>query len=395
MDTAKICFPTFRLFGNTYQDGFIATKMLAGKGRGMNAARRDGPLAGLRLVEFESIGPAPFAVMLLADLGADVLRIERTEAHWPDVPIVTRGRATLRMDLKAANRRKAALAILGAADVAVEGFRPGVMERLGLGPAEALTRNPRLVYGRMTGWGQEGPLASSAGHDLNYVGLTGMLAMLSRQGERPVAPHNLLGDYGGGSLYLALGILAALLERERSGQGQVVDAAIVDGCVSMLAPMMGMVAAKLLPPEPNEGMLAGDAPFYRTYACADGRFVAVGPLEPAFRRQLTDRLGFEPGALDDPAQSEIIEALFARRTRDEWATYFEGSDCCVTPVLELDEATRHPQLAGRGTFVESDGVLQPAPAPRFSRTPGHVAKAGDPEELLERWGIKLGCLADG
>jgi alpha-methylacyl-CoA racemase len=361
----------------------------------MSDAVRKGPLAGFKLVEFESIGPAPFAVMLLADLGVEVLRIERVGAHWPDVPIITRGRATMRLDLKQPEDCDAALAILASADAVVEGFRPGVMERLGLGPDVALKRNPRLIYGRMTGWGQEGPLASSAGHDVNYIGLTGMLAMLSRDGERPVAPHNLLGDYGGGSLYLAIGILAALLERERSGQGQVVDAAIVDGAVSMLAPIMGMIAANLLPKNPVEGMLAGGSPAYRTYACADGRFVAVGPLEPGFRRQLTDRLGLAPGALDDPAGAAAVEAVFASRTRDEWASFFEGSDCCVTPVLDLDEAPDHPQLAGRSSFIEADGLLQPAPAPRFSRTPGEVAKSDQPEAMLERWGVNLGSLANG
>jgi alpha-methylacyl-CoA racemase len=361
----------------------------------MNAATGKGPLSGLRVVEFEGIGPAPFAVMLLADLGAEILRIKRLGAHWPDVPIVTRGRATMILDLKSPDGRGAALDILAAADVAVEGFRPGAMARLGLGPAEALERNPRLIYARMTGWGQQGPLASSAGHDLNYVGLTGMLSMLASKGERPVAPHNLLGDYGGGSLYLVIGILAALLERERSGRGQVVDAAIVDGAVSMLAPIMGMVAAGLLPADPAEGMLAGHAPAYRTYACADGRFIAVAPLEPAFRRQLTDRLGLEPDALDDPARSEALEALFASRTRDEWAAFFEGSDCCVTPVLDLDEAPDHPQLAGRASFVESEGLLQPAAAPRFSRTPGAVPRAEDPAALLQRWGVAFERSADG
>jgi alpha-methylacyl-CoA racemase len=222
-----------------------------------------------------------------------------------------------------------------------------------------------------------------------------MLAMLSRRGERPVAPHNLLGDYGGGSLYLALGILAALLEREKSGQGQVVDAAIVDGAVSMLAPIMGMMAAKLLPDDPGEGMLGGNALFYRTYVCADGRFIAVGPLEPAFRRQLTDRLGLKADALDDPSETRTIEALFAGRTRDEWAAFFEGSDCCVTPVLDLDEAPRHPQLARRASFVEASGRLQPAPAPRFSRTPGAIAQADDPQALLKRWGVGTESLADG
>jgi alpha-methylacyl-CoA racemase len=359
----------------------------------MMSEPRRGPLSGLRVVEFASIGPAPFGVMLLADLGAEVLRIERVDAHWPDVPIVSRGRATIQLNLKAPEGRETALMMLGAADVAVEGFRPGVMERLGLGPSDATGRNPRLVYARMTGWGQAGPLASSAGHDINYIGLTGMLAILSQNSRPPVAPQNLLGDYGGGGLYLAVGVLAALLERERSGRGQVVDAAIVDGAASMLAPIMGMVSAGLLPRDPAKGMLAGGAPFYRCYACADGRFMAIGPLEPTFRRELTQRLGIEPDALDDPDGVKTIEALFATRTRDQWAALFEGTDCCVTPVLDWEEAARHPQLAGRRSFVESEGRLQPAPAPRFSRTPGELPRATEPAALLERWGVDIGSAA--
>lgn len=342
-----------------------------------------GPLKELRIVEFAGIGPAPFGVMLLADLGADVLRIERSGAPWPDVPIVSRGRASMTLDLKSTEGRAMAIQIIDAADVVVEGFRPGVMERMGLGPEDVLARNPALVYARMTGWGQNGPLANSAGHDVNYIGLTGMLDMIGTRGAPPRAPQNFLGDYGAGGTYLALGILAALYERQRSGKGQVVDAAIVDGSVSMLAPLMGMVAAGLLPSDPAEGMLAGDASCYRTYACSDGRFLAVGSLEPQFQTILADRLG-----LPDLSDISALEALFATRSRDEWVALFEGVDCCVSPVLDIDEAKHHPHLLARGVFVDENEMVQPAPAPRFSRTPGAVPATGEAAVLLKDWGVK-------
>ena len=351
--------------------------------------KNSGPLKGLRLLEFASIGPAPFGVMLLADLGAEVVRIERADAPWPDVPVVSRGRASLSLDLKSKRDKAKALDIISAADVLVEGFRPGVMERIGLGPNPALDRNSKLIYARMTGWGQAGPLAQVAGHDINFIGLSGMLALLAPEGERPVAPLNLLGDYGGGGLYLAFGILAALWERQRSGRGQVIDTAILDGSLSLLAPIIGMVAAGLLPHNPSGGMLSGQELFYRTYACSDGRFVAVGALEPAFRRQLTDRLGLSATALDDPTKADEIEALFATRTRDEWAALFEGSDCCVSPVLDLDEAARHPQVAQRQALLKTEGQLQPGVAPRFSRTPGSLSGEGDAVEQLSNWGIDM------
>ena len=352
-----------------------------------------GPLTGLRVVEFAGIGPAPFGVMLLADMGADVVRIERAGQVWPDVPVVSRGRASVRLDLKQEAGLAVAREALRVADVLVEGFRPGVMERLGLGPEAAMRLNPRLIYARMTGWGQEGPLAQRAGHDLNYIGLVGLLAMLKVDGKRPNAPLNLLGDYGGGGLYLAFGVVCALLERERSGKGQVVDAAVVDGAASLMAPILGMVRAGLLPSDPAEGMLAGGAPYYRTYRCADGKDIAVGPLEAGFRKVLTDALDLEPGALDGEPQAAAarLEQVFAGRPRDAWAALFEGLDACVSPVLTVDEAAAHPHLEGRGSFEVRDGAPQPAPAPRLSRTPGAIQpSSADGLDRLGAWGAALG-----
>jgi alpha-methylacyl-CoA racemase len=352
-----------------------------------------GPLAGLRLVEFSAIGPVPFAVMLLSDLGAEVLRIDRAGADWPDVPVISRGRATLTLDLKAGPDRDRAVRIAASADVLIEGFRPGVMERLGLGPEDLFRHNERLVYGRMTGWGQSGPLAHSAGHDINYIALTGMLDAITPDGVRPSAPLNLLGDYGAGALYLVIGILGALLERERSGRGQIVDAAIIDGAASMLAPILGMMAAGLLPPKPGDGMLSGNQAYYRTFACADGRYVAIGPLELRFRAQLSEVLNIDPGVFDDPARVTEIEDLFASRPRDGWAALFEDRDSCVSPVLDLDEAPGHPQMASRETFKTVDGLVQPAPAPRFSRTPGAIQAAVEAAKRLQDWGIDEGVFA--
>lgn len=343
-----------------------------------------GPLAGIKVVEFAGIGPAPFAVMLLADLGASVVRILRPDSEWPDLPIVSRGRASLVVDLHSGDGRAQARSIMEAADIVVEGFRPGVMERLGLGPDDVGRLNPRLVYGRITGWGQTGPRALSAGHDINYIAVAGMLASLGGAGEAPRAPLNLLGDYGGGGLYLALGLLAALLERDRSGHGQVVDAAIVDGAASMMAPILGMIAAGVLPADPRDGMLAGSAPFYRTYRCADGRFLAVGPLEPRFRRILTDRLNLASGAADS---GEGLAAIFAERPRDEWTALFEGTDACVSPVLDLDETRTDAHLASRGTYTFGEHGLEPAPAPRFSRTPSMRGSSADAAERLREWGV--------
>lgn len=341
-----------------------------------------GPLSGIRIVELAGIGPAPFAVMLLADLGASVVRIDRAGAEWPEIPIVSRGRASLTLDLRAERDLALAREALVVADVLIEGFRPGVMERLGLGPAEVAALNPRLVYGRMTGWGQDGPRATSAGHDINYIALTGMLSMIGGR-----APLNLLGDYGGGGLYLALGILAALIERGRSGQGQVVDAAIVDGAASMLAPILGMIAAGVMARDPGRSMLAGDAPYYRTYRCADGKSVAVGPLEPRFRRMLTDALGLPPGGADDGVDPGALERIFTSRPRAEWTALFDNTDACVSPVLDIDEAAQDSHMVVRGSYVRGASGIEPAPAPRFSRTPGAIGATEDGRARLRSWGV--------
>jgi alpha-methylacyl-CoA racemase len=355
----------------------------------------NGPLAGLRIVEFGGIGPAPFAGMLLADFGAEILRIDRVGGtEWPELPIVSRGRSALALDLKDLAAVEVCMEALVHADVLIEGFRPGVMERLGLGPDAVLARNPRLIYGRVTGWGQEGPLAHTAGHDINYLALSGALALLGDPADPPVPPVNLLGDYAGGSLYLVSGILAALHERAVSGMGQVVDAAIVDGLASMLAPIRGMASAGIADLDRGRNMLGGSvAPHYRCYACRDGRYVAVGPLEPRFRVKLCERLGLAADALADadspprwqPLSAELA-AVFLTRTRDEWATLFGGSDACVAPVLTPDEAATHPQLRGRGTWVERNGEIQPSPAPRLSRTPAAIpAVPPTGEALLAAW----------
>ncbi|MBB1242197.1 CoA transferase [Streptomyces durbertensis] len=342
-----------------------------------------GPLRGLRVLELAAIGPAPFACMLLADLGADVVRIDR-----PGVPrafgdwhrVLDRGRRSIALDLKDPADVRTVLRLVERSDVLVEGFRPGVTERLGLGPADCLARNPGLVYGRMTGWGQDGPLASAPGHDINYLALSGALAAIGEDGGPPVPPLNLLGDFAGGGLPLAFGIMAALYERRASGLGQVVDAAITDGTASMLGMLSAMLGAGSWRSERGRNVLDGGAPHYGVYRCADGGYVAVGALEDRFYRCLLTGLGLSPQEVPDrsdqaawPALRGVFAARFATRTRDEWARHFEGTDACVTPVLSLAEAARHPHQRARGTYREVDGVIQPAPMPRFSRTPapGH------------------------
>jgi alpha-methylacyl-CoA racemase len=315
--------------------------------------------------------------MLLADLGAEIIRIER-----PDGPpgsrqdVSLRNRRSLALDLKRPEAIAAILRMSESADALIEGFRPGVMERLGLGPEAIHARNPRLVYGRMTGWGQHGPMAPQAGHDINYIALTGALHAIGREGEPPPPPLNLVGDYGGGGLLLAFGILAAVIERERSGKGQVVDAAMVDGAALLMAPIYGMMARNRWSGRAGN-MLDGAAPFYDSYACACGGFVAVGPIEPAFFDQMLKLMRLDP--FEDrmnpamwPAQKARLAAAFRTKTRDEWAGIFEGSDACVSPILSMEEAPRHPHLAARKTFAEAHGATQPNPAPRFSRTPGNL-----------------------
>ena len=340
---------------------------------------RQGPLRGLRVLEFAGIGPGPHSAMLLADLGAEVLCIEREGGNgWPN-PVVDRGRKRLVLDIRSDAGRERCLALAENADVLIEGFRPGVMERLGLGPQPMQARNPRLVYGRMTGWGQDGPLAHSAGHDINYLALTGALAAIGTPGGPAIPPLNLVGDFGGGSLYLAFGILAALWERERSGQGQVVDAAIVDGVSSMMSFFAGLLPGGRISLERDRNLLGGAAPHYRCYRCADGREIAIGPLEPQFLAELLRRIEAPAellaGCADPdhwPEQGRQLADLFARRTQAEWCALLEGSDACVAPVLTLAEAAQHPHMRQRGVYRDIDGVLHAAPAPRFSRTPGAI-----------------------
>jgi alpha-methylacyl-CoA racemase len=312
--------------------------------------------------------------MLLSDLGAEVLRIERRGASSAaELDLTTRGRDVIELDLKDEAERKLCRDAIAGADVLIEGFRPGVMERLGLGPAEMLSLNPQLIYGRMTGWGQDGPLAYTAGHDINYIALTGALAALGSPGEPPPPPLNLLGDYGGGALYLAFGIAAALFERDRSGVGQVIDAAIVDGAASLMTVFHGLAQRHPGMIDRGNNPLGGTKANYRCYRCADGRYVAVGALEPQFRAELLSRLGLSHSLSERELEEELATA-FASRRRDDWMALFADSDACVAPVLDLTEASNDPHLKARGTYVEVDGIMQPAVAPRFSRTPGRIQR---------------------
>src|SRR3954469_7174686 len=345
-----------------------------------------GPLKGLRILEFAGIGPGPFCGMVLADLGAEVVRIERTEGPpGAREDFIGRGRRSIALDLKSPAAIESALRLVETADALIEGFRPGVMERLGPGPDACLGRHPRLGYGRMTGWGQDGPLAQSAGHDMNYIALTGALWAIGRPGERPVPPLNLVGDYGGGGMLLAVGLLAALLSAKSTGKGQVVDAAMVDGAALLMAPIYAMKARGRWRNERGVNMLDGAAPWYDTYECADGRWLAVGPIEPQFFTVMMEKLGLDaarwPRRMEPeawPALKAEIAAVFLTRTRDDWAAAFEGTDACIAPVLDMEEAPAHPHNAARGTFLARDGVVQPAPAPPFSATP---AEAGGPPPL--------------
>jgi alpha-methylacyl-CoA racemase len=338
-----------------------------------------GPLAGLRVVELAGLAPAPFATTVLADLGAEVVRVDRATVAFdvltfPHDPL-SRSRRWIGVDTKSPAGRDVVLRLIDAADVLIEGFRPGVTERLGLGPDVCLERNPGLVYGRITGWGQDGPLAESAGHDINYIGLAGALEPIGRAGERPVPPLNLLGDFGGGGMLLAMGVLAALVERASSGRGQVVDASMVDGAALLTAGMHGLRNIGLWKNGRGQNMLDGGAPFYDTYETADGKYVAVGAIEERFWGALLEVLEVDPadvaGRLDPdqwPAVKEKLAGVLRTRTRDEWAARAEGTDACLTAVLTPEEASGHPHNVARGTFVDLDGHRQPAPAPKFGRT---------------------------
>jgi len=365
-----------------------------------------GPLHGLKVIEFAGIGPGPFAAMLFADMGAEVVRIERKSAvrrplsllNLGPLDVASRGRRAVGLDIKRPEGRDAALRLIDRADALIEGFRPGVMERLGLGPDPCLARNARLVYGRMTGWGQDGPLAHTAGHDITYIALSGALHAIGTP-EQPLPPLNLVGDFGGGAMMLAWGMMAALWEAQRSGQGQVVDAAMVDGAAYLMAMLYGVKAAGLWSQQRGANLLDGGAFFYGTYACSDGKFVAVGPIEPQFYAEFLARLGsddpdlashYDPSAW--PQQRAKLAAILLTKPRDEWCALFEGTDACVAPVLDMDEAPDHPHNRARATFTTVDDVIQPAPAPRLSRTPAAIqgpppAPGADTEAVLLAWGF--------
>ncbi|MFI8871977.1 CaiB/BaiF CoA transferase family protein [Streptomyces sp. NPDC053707] len=369
-----------------------------------------GPLTGVRVVELAGIGPGPFAAMLLADLGADVVRVDRPGGSVigvePAFDLTNRNKRSVLVDLKSEGGAGQVLDLVERADVLIEGYRPGVAERLGVGPDACLERNPRLVYGRMTGWGQDGPLAERAGHDIGYIALTGTLSMIGRAGEPPTVPANLVGDYAGGSLYLVVGVLAALQHaRTPDGTGQVVDAAIVDGAAHLATMIHGMLAAGSWHDRRGTNLLDGGCPFYGSYATSDGEYMAVGALEPRFYEEFTRLLGIGDEAPDrnDLGRWEELRALvaerFSTRTRAEWTEIFEGTDACVAPVLSLREAPHHPHLAARSTYVEHGGLTQPAPAPRFSATPvsvrgGPALPGADTEAVAEEWGLP-GLLTTG
>lgn len=339
-----------------------------------SSVRASGPLAGFRIVEFAGIGPGPFACMLLADMGADVVTLDRVGAKKSMKSVAGRGRKLIELDLKDKAAIAEVLDLLASADALVEGFRPGVMERLGLGPDIVLARNPKLVYGRMTGWGQEGPLANAAGHDINYISITGALAAIGTS-EAPVPPLNLVGDFGGGALYLVVGVLAALLEASKSGKGQVVDAAMCDGAASLMSFFFDMKTLGRWTEGRNRNFLDGGAHFYGVYECACGHFVSIGSIEPQFYALLREHAGLRDADFDAqmdpkawPALKEKLKAVFKSKTREDWCKIMEGTDICFAPVLTMSEATEHPHMVARNVFIERHGVKQPAPAPRFSRT---------------------------
>ncbi len=370
-----------------------------------------GPLSGIKVVEFEAIGPGPFCGMMLADMGADVLVIDRAggsdlglnRERWYDT--MMRGRRSVTLDMKSKHGAGAALELIGRADALIEGFRPGVMERLGIGPDAVLAKNPKLVYGRMTGWGQSGPMAARAGHDINYIALAGPLAAIGRAGDAPVPPLNLVGDFGGGGMLLAFGIAAGLVEAQRSGRGQVIDAAMCEGASLLSTMFHGMLAAKRWSEAPASNHLDTGAPWYDTYETRDGKHISIGSIEARFYADLLERLGISREDLPKqhdragwPALRARYAATFKTKTRDEWCAVFEGSDACFAPVLNWSEAYAHPHNVARGSFVEVGGVKQPAPAPRFSRTPGEVRRK-PPERgeggaaALADWGFDAAAVA--
>ena len=365
-----------------------------------------GPLTGVRVLELAGIGPGPYAAMVLSDMGAEVVRIDRAASvpasppGRPPVDVLNRGRRSVAVDLKVPEGVEAVLRLVASADALIEGFRPGVTERLGLGPDVCLERSPRLVYGRMTGWGQDGPYASAAGHDINYIALAGALAHIGRAGAPPTPPLNLVGDFGGGGLLLAFGIACGLFETSRSGQGQVVDAAMIDGAANLMAMFWGFRAMGIWSPERGTNLLDTGAHFYDVYECADGGFVSIGSIEPQFYAELLKRTGLDgdpelAGQMDRstwPALKAKLAEVFRSRTRDEWCDEMEATDVCFAPVLSMDEAASHPHNVARGTFETRDGVVQPAPAPRFSRTAPELDRppafpGQHTDEVLADWGF--------
>lgn len=365
-----------------------------------DSTTRRGPLADLRIVEFAGIGPAPYAGQLLADLGADIIRIDRAERAGQPAGALSRGRRSVALDLKRPASIDTCLALLERADALIEGFRPGVMERLGLGPDLALARNPKLIYARMTGWGQTGPLAQAAGHDINYISLSGAAHAIGTP-ESPVPPLNLVGDFGGGSLFLGMGLLAGVVHARATGVGQVVDVSMVEGSASLMS-MFYEIHGDGRWGERGSNFLDGAAPFYNPYRCADGKWVSLGSIEPQFHALLLDKLGLKDtlGSLAQndrthwPETRRVIAATMATRTRAEWCALMEGTDVCFAPILDMAEAPKHPHNVARGSFVEVDGRPMPGPAPRFSVTPGHMSRAagvvgGDTAAVLEDWGVAL------
>ena len=371
-----------------------------------------GPLHGLRVVELAGIGPCPMGAMLLAELGAEVVRVDRPTdpglgiAMAPEHHLLNRSRPSIAVDLKHPDGVETVLRLVERADALIEGFRPGVTERLGLGPAACAERNPKLVYGRVTGWGQDGPLAGAAGHDLNYIALTGALDAIGRRGAPPTPPLNLVGDFGGGALYLALGVVAALYEARESGKGQTVDAAMVDGAASLMTSAFALRAAGISDGPRGENILDSGAHFYDVYETSDGRYVSIAPVEPKFYAELIERVGLDPADVphssdraDWPASKARLAMLFRTRTRDEWCEILEGTDACFAPVLGMDEAHRHPHNAARGTFVERDGIVQPNAAPRFDRTPSRIrrsppAPGAGTRDVLYAWGFSAAEIDD-
>jgi alpha-methylacyl-CoA racemase len=370
-----------------------------------------GPLQGVKILEIAGIGPGPFAAMMLSDMGAEVVRVDRASAvrggdpGQPSKDVLNRGRRSIALDLKNPDAVETLLRMVKGADVLLEGFRPGVMERLGVGPDVCLERNPRLVYGRMTGWGQDGPMAHAAGHDINYIALAGVLHAIGRKGEAPLAPLNLVGDFGGGGMLLAFGVVCALVERAQSGSGQVVDAAMVDGAAVLMAMMHGMLAMGIWRDERGVNLLDGGSHFYDCYETSDGGYISLGSIEPQFYAELVKLSGLEgedlPPQMDRSGWDGLKERLttiFKTKTRDEWCAIMEGTDVCFAPVLSMTEAPKHPHNQHRGTFVEVDGLTQPAPAPRFSRTQANIAgpaaHAGQhSDDVLETYGFSASEIA--